>query len=351
MKNIDVSIIVPVYNVEKFLKNSIESLLNQTYKNIEIILINDGSTDGSLNVIKELAKQDNRIVVINKQNTGVSDTRNVGIECAKGKYITFFDSDDYVENTYIEDTIEVMKKYNVELVNVGFFSEVESENTSVQEFYMDSKLYSNKEEIKEDFVALWDNAMLYNIWNKIYVKDIIDKNNIRFSGKSHGEDVEFNMDYLLCTSSLYNIGKCYYHYIRERQGAATNKYVENFYDFRLQEYYDFDEFFEKYGIKKEQYIEFLSRRYLERTLGCVENIFVKNCKLKFKDKNKLVKKIVNNEVTVKALKVAKPRSLKVKCMLIPYKIKSVIIVMIMGKFLSLFKRFFPGIFNKLKNER
>ena len=92
-----ISIIVPIYNCEKYLKRCLESIINQTYNNLEIILLNDGSSDNSLKIIKEYKKKDNRIIVIDKKNTGVSDTRNIGIQKASGKYICFCDSDDVLE--------------------------------------------------------------------------------------------------------------------------------------------------------------------------------------------------------------------------------------------------------------
>ena len=106
-----VSIIVPIYNVENFLEKSINSLINQTYYDIEIILIDDGSTDRSSKIIDEYAIKDSRIIAIHKKNTGVSDTRNVGLSKVSGKYITFIDADDYVEKDYIEEVMKVLKKY------------------------------------------------------------------------------------------------------------------------------------------------------------------------------------------------------------------------------------------------
>ena len=103
INNIKVSIILPVYNCETYLNRCLDSLLNQTFENIEIIAINDGSTDRSLEILDIYAKNDNRIKVINKKNTGVSDTRNIGLDESKGDYIVFVDSDDWIELNMIED--------------------------------------------------------------------------------------------------------------------------------------------------------------------------------------------------------------------------------------------------------
>lgn len=354
-KNDKVSIIVPVYNVEKFLRKAIDSLLEQTYSNIEIILIDDGSTDDSGKIIDEYADIDNRIISIHKENSGVSETRNMGLEIASGKYITFIDSDDYIESNYIESAINQFRKYRgLDIVTTGFFSEVEEENdnkNSVTKFKFQEKLYKSRKEILNDFILLWDSSIMYNIWNKVYLKSIIDENNIKFKMQDFGEDVEFNKDYLKYVNKMYNLENCYYHYIRERKGATTNKYKSDMFEIRLQEYHSFNSYFEKCGIVKEKYIEFSARRYIERTLGCIENIFVKECKMSFREKYNYIKNIINKKETIECLKVINPKSKKVKIMIIPYKLKLIIITLILGKALNIVKTMFPAMFNKLKNER
>ncbi len=110
-----VSVIVPVYNVEKYLEECIESLINQTLTDIEIICINDGSTDNSLKILEELQKKDNRIKIINQKNSGVSSARNNGIENATGEYIGFVDSDDWIDSDYYEKLYNTAKKYNSDI--------------------------------------------------------------------------------------------------------------------------------------------------------------------------------------------------------------------------------------------
>ncbi len=344
-----VSIIVPIYNVENFLEKSINSLINQTYYDIEIILIDDGSTDRSSKIIDEYAIKDSRIIAIHKKNTGVSDTRNVGLSKVSGKYITFIDADDYVEKDYIEEVMKVLKKYkNLDLVNVGFFSETIKEST---EIFYDEKLYETRERFLDDFINLWDHSMLYNIWNKIYLKSIIEDNNIKFKNQYFGEDIEFNKEYFKYVNRVYNIRKCYYHYIRERKGAATNKYNSDIFEIRLKEYSEFNRYFEEMGIKKEDYIEFSSRRYIERTFGCVQNVFIKDCKKNFKEKYKYIESIIKNEVTRECLNYMIPKSKKIKIMLIPYKYNLILLTMLMGKIFNIVKEKCPDLFNKMKNKR
>ena len=107
-----VSVIVPVYNVEKYLRQCLDSILQQTYQNLEILIINDGSTDGSDAICREYLEKDERISYFAKENTGISDTRNVGIRQATGEYVTFVDSDDWIEKTYIEELYDKLITYH-----------------------------------------------------------------------------------------------------------------------------------------------------------------------------------------------------------------------------------------------
>lgn len=115
-----ISVIVPVYNVEKYIDKCINSIINQTYKNLEIILVDDGSPDNCGNICDEYSKKDNRIIVIHKENGGVSSARNIGIKNAKGKWITFVDSDDWIENDYVEKLSKIGIQNKAEVVLCGY---------------------------------------------------------------------------------------------------------------------------------------------------------------------------------------------------------------------------------------
>lgn len=345
------SIIVPIYNCGKFLNKMLDSVLNQTYENFELILVDDGSKDNSYSICQEYEKKDDRITLIHKENTGVSDTRNVGVSIANGKYICFFDADDYVEKDYFESIINMFKKYpNVEFINTGFYSEVhQGEKIFSDIINYNDVFYENQEAIRKDLVILWDKHMLYNPVNKVYLKSIIDKNDLRFPSYNFGEDMDFNMNYLLCVNNFYNSSKCFYHYIREREGASTEKYNENLLQIRENEFYKFNEYFKKWKIDYKDYIEFSSRRYIERALGCAENAFRGGLNKK-QIKNEL-KKILDSKVTKESIKHVKPKSKKIKILIIPIKLDNVFLFYRTISFVNLFRTKFPGLFNKIKNNR
>ena len=349
-KNDLFSIIIPIYNCDKYLSKCLDSLINQTYRNFELILINDGSTDKSGSICDEYKKKDSRCVILHKKNGGVSAARNDGLKIAKGKYVVFLDSDDYLDNNYLEYAMCIFNNYNIELLNTGFYSEVEVNGNRVYDLIIaDEKYYKNKNELRKDLVYLWDKHMLYNVWNKVYLLSVIKNNKLMFPNYSFGEDMSFNIMYLSYINKFYNSNKCFYHYIKEREGSITSKYNSELFDIRVREYYQFNKYFEENGLSKEEYLEFSSRRFIERVLGCIENICGSN--LSSKDKRNEIKKIVRHELISKTLFVAKLNSKKIKIMMIPIRLKFIWMVYMMGLLINKIRVSNPSLFNKLKNKR
>lgn len=191
-----VSIVIPVYNAEKTLRRCIDSILCQSYNNIEIILVNDGSVDSSANICDLYTKKYKNIICINKPNKGVSNSRNVGIEHSQGKFILFVDSDDYICNNYISSLLSLYNKDNIFVIQgcriVGDFSSV---YTMKKANYMKSQygLFIEREEM----------YMHGSPYGKLYLSEIIKKNNIRFDERIHNyEDLLFFLDYIQYTEEI-----------------------------------------------------------------------------------------------------------------------------------------------------
>lgn len=348
---IKISIIVSVYNCEKYISRLVNCIFKQKYSNFELIIVNDGSTDNTLQYLRNF--NDEKLILIDKKNTGVSDSRNEGLKRATGDLIIFLDADDYIEDNYFETIIHYFEKYpDIELLGFGYYSDVEDThlNTISQDvFNYNEKYYRAKDEYKGNLVELWDKKMLYNIWNKVYKKSIIDKYNLRFFELNWGEDMDFNKKYIDFVNNFYISNKIFYHYIRERTGAATCKYRKDFFDIRKKEYIDFNRYFEENDIDYSEYIEFSSRRFVECVLGVIENVFSSD--LNLEEKYNKISYIIHDSELIKALKIARPKTIKTKLMLMPLKCKNTTATMLMGKSVSLIKNRNPGLFNHLKNTR
>lgn len=347
-----ISVIVPVYNVEKYLYKSIKSICNQTYKNIEIILINDGSTDMSYEICERLRCEDQRITVINQSNQGVSAARNIGINHSQGKYIYFMDADDYIEQDMLQNMRKIYEKYTTDIVICGYYFETQI-NDKINKYEVRYKevFYEDRDQLRKDFVKLWDKSLMYNIWNKLYKKDIIIKNKLRFPNYSMGEDLEFNKEYVRICKSVFVLDKCYYHYIRERQKSATTGYVKNWFDIRSEENERLKKYFCDFNVYNDEGREYLSRRYIERIIGCIENEFNINNNSKLIDKLKEINKILNSDGTKEAVMLAKPKSISMKLMLIPIKLNSTILTYLMGMSIAFVRINFNSCFQALKQNR
>lgn len=185
-----ISVVVPVYNVEKYIDRCLNSLINQTYRKLEIIIVNDGSTDNSRKIIDKFSKMDSRIIVIDKNNGGLSEARNVGINAATGDYITFIDSDDFVSYDYIEYLYSLIEKYKVKVAS-SFYQIISSEDEiKTNEEYIDQKLTAREAVNK----MLYRENIAHNAWGKLYSIDLFrNKPTINFSKfLSRKEYYEFN---------------------------------------------------------------------------------------------------------------------------------------------------------------
>ena len=216
-----ITIVVPIYNVEKYLKQCLESLISQTYKNIEIILINDGSTDGSKKICEEFAKKDTRIIVINQKNSGLSAARNTGINNANGKYITFVDADDYVSNYYIEKLYNAIKKQKSQIAQCDI-QKVDSNGKFIKKMGYEQETIKTYKDMIIDMMN--DMHWIENVvvGNKIYEIGLFK--NIKFPlNKIHEDEfVTYKLYYL--TKKISIVNESLYYYRQTNNSIMEKKY-------------------------------------------------------------------------------------------------------------------------------
>ena len=227
-----ISIIVPIYNVEQYLEECIVSLINQTYTELEIILVDDGSTDSSGKICDEFEKKDQRIKVLHKKNEGLGFARNSGLELANGQWVTFIDSDDYAEVDMISKLIENAVKYNADTC-IGGFKKVDDKNVLFIEKY-EKRIYKNEEVYNELFYKMLGSEpekhdmIRMSVWNVLYSMKIIKENEIKFPSERVfiSEDIIFDSDYYQHAQKVCIIDSTAYNY-RLTDGSLTQKYKEN----------------------------------------------------------------------------------------------------------------------------
>lgn len=213
-----VSIIVPVYNVEKFLDRCLNSLINQTLKEIEIICINDGSVDNSLQILEKFAKQDDRITILNQKNSGQSTARNRGIDKASGIYLGFVDSDDWVDLNYFEKLYTSAEKYNCDMAVSGIIR-LNKWNKKFHLKFEEEKVADNTDEKFE----ICDVPELSYVWNKIYKRESFMSKNLRFEEGIFFEDVIMTPKILYSLGKLVTVPDTYYYYWRNPNSTVTKR--------------------------------------------------------------------------------------------------------------------------------
>ena len=316
-----VSVIVPVYNVEKYIGRCLDSLVNQTLKNIEIIVVNDGSPDNSQEIIDKYTKKYNNIKSYIKENGGLSDARNYGLKYAKGEYISFIDSDDYIDKTMMEKMYNKAKENNFDLI-VCDLDMVDDNGEFIQNVSSNLNKDIYKDKIKNYMINMYPSA-----WNKIYKQDLF-KNKVYFKKGIWFEDVEFIYRLIPYIKSIGTIKDNLYHYV-QREGAITKTFDKRLYNYidnwnGIIDFYQKNDFYEDY----KQELEYCYVRYLYAT-------FIKQA-TNYKDKKEYENAV---ESAIKSVKNRFPKYRRNK-----YFYKS-----LKGIFLITFNKITANIYYRLNN--
>ena len=310
-----VSIIVPIYNVEKYLPKCLDSILTQTMQNIEVILINDGSLDSSLVICNNYASKDSRIRVIDKVNAGVAAARNTGLDLAKGNYIGFVDPDDWVEPKMYESMHGKLSgsEYNVCLCNY-YKNDRLGSSSKVLKIKKD---YLSKQEVINDVIAnmigIDDLMPKYTyimgcVWRCLYKKSFIDQYHLRFKeGVSIMEDLVFTVDALLKAEGLCIDHGIWYHY-RRNPKSVLHSYNPNMWEDQIYVHHLLEELLQEAGLEEEM-LNRLDLRYIGMAFGAIYNETSKSnkeSKTQIVQKMKRVREIGNDERLKMALERVKP---------------------------------------------
>jgi len=305
INNKKVTIIIPIYNGEKLLsENRLKCILNQTYTNLEIIIIDDGSTDNTYNICNEIANNDSRIILIHQDNKGVGDARNNGMNNASGEYIWFCDADDRVELDLVEKNVEIMNKYKVEMIIFSIKMIFTYMKKIRYLIFKNCYLQSNKE-IKENYL----DRILLNYsngyaWNKFYRRDFLEKNHLRFDeGVKYIEDEIFNLRIYPKLNSLYISSNVLYNYCLHTDYYIGDNYNEESSELQHLKYNRFKRISEEWNLKDKRFENFkLNLLYNGIVQSTVYNLTAKNCKLNLKERKACFIEILESSYSKKGIK-------------------------------------------------
>lgn len=282
-----VSIIMPVYNCEKYISEAIESVCNQSYKNWELLIVDDGSKDKSISIIESFVEKDSRIrLLINESDEhGPGIARNYGMEHIGGKYTYFLDSDDWIDNDLLQDTVGIAEKTNADIVPFGFI--VENDGQKIIKRLKPSGIF--------EFKDFKDNAyeIVRGTWGECFelIKSELIKN-IRQNKYKTGEDICFQMDLLRNAKKICGIDKEYYHYRMVNHSIShTDKWDDDFMQSNIILWYKEKEFIEYCGFNENS--QMMKNLAIERYTWCMYCLCEKRCPLSLSEKNKQIKYVAD----------------------------------------------------------
>jgi len=309
-----ISIIVPIYNVENYLGRCLDSLLTQDYEDFEVIAINDGSTDNSLTILQEYAKNDPRIYILNKENNGVSLARNDGLLKAKGEFIGFVDPDDWIEPQMYKDMLKVAEEDNIDIVMCSYTREFGTHSKEKMFAfpercnYFDEEVHKrilrrlvgplNEEVANPELLDAWG-----TVWSKLYRAELIKNNNLQFVDLSEigsNEDTLFNIHACYYAKSFVFLNKPYYHYWRANNTSITSKHNPNLVNQFGKLYTRMESFLYEMNLG-ENYKIALSNRISLNTLGLGLNTISRGTNPSIIKQIKGIKELLNNNRTKRSL--------------------------------------------------
>lgn len=283
-----VSVIVPVYNAEKYLPTCLDSICNQTLQELEIIVVDDGSTDGSGRIADDYAVKDKRVRVIHQRNGHLSVARNAGLSVIKGDFVSFIDADDWINKEMLESMYTTMVSNSLDLVITGVRVEYPSENRFYYQqtnAYLEAKTW---EEIKTLYFKLKELCLFNYAWNKLYRVSFLRANSLSFTVEPPYEDESFNMEVFMKVSSIGVLPDTPYHYMRYDNGSIVASYkadMLNAYEDKCKIYH---RFFTYLQMSSEWINDFLRKGWWGTYSGYVQSLYKKNALLNRKKRLELI---------------------------------------------------------------
>lgn len=294
-----ISFIIPVYNAEKYINRCLENMLKYKGEDVEFIIINDGSTDSSDDILKKYEKKDKRIVYINKNNTGVSNSRNIGMKKATGEYIAFIDIDDYLEENSIDGLINVLKSSDADLYIMPYYLNKDENKKNVEYSFLKTKIYNTREQIYgiiPNIIGCVDEQgnritnIMGSVWSKIFKSNIIKKYNITMNESIEiTEDMIFLIEYIMHCNEIKIIDYYFYNYTIENNQSLGRKYKINLYNELQISLNNIEKILEKRNIVFRNVIEY--RRFFDIYVSIINE-----CKnsTTIRNKQKNIQNIIKN---------------------------------------------------------
>ena len=349
-----VSVILPAYNVEGYVRRAIESMQRQSMDDFELLVVDDGSTDRTGDIVRQHTRHDLRIVDFHPSNGGAPAARNLALDHARGKYVYFMDADDWAERDLLQSMVEPAETSSLQLVVEGFYIETYYGRDGQHTTEIKSRptaIYPTQHEFRVAAAELFDQNLLYPPWNKLFLRERIEQLGLRFRD-TFMDDFPFVLDYIRDIERVGVVAEPYYHFIRQREDSETSRWRPDMYEKREEEHGWMLDLYHHWQLDGDPAsMEMVHRRYVERLVGCIENVCNPACKLSPTEKIELIEQMITSERAQIAVALAKPRSRMMQTMLVPIKTQNARMAYREGQIISFVKSHNTRMFATLKARR
>ena len=347
------SIIVPAYNAEKSIELAVRSVLEQTYKQLEVIVIDDGSNDNTGEILNGIAKEDSRLIVIQKKkNEGVSAGRNSGLQMATGEYVGFLDADDWMESQMLEKMFASVEEINPDLIITGYSHDTMDEarrNVVVnKQVRMDACVCTNKQQIIE-LAAECDSKKIYAyIWNKLYKRKLLVDNKLLFTNQSFNEDFLFNTRFWNFVNSLVVVDGVDYHYIKASKESLAQRFLPDFFKYMDERFESIKELMEINNVYAGETRSKLANVYIKHAIAGIVRNYSKKAHYTFFKRYKLAKQMMKSKNACEARKYASGENKNEKVCNLIFKSRIACVNLLFAKIIYIMQNSEKGTFDKVK---
>ena len=350
-----ISVVMPVYGVEPYLHRAAESILKQTFKDIELILVNDCSPDRCGEICEEIAKQDHRVKVMHlEQNGGVSNARNQGMSLAQGSYILFMDSDDYLDLDTLQLAVDSLHENPAKLVIWGlieeYYDNLNQLATTVKINYP-KYLFSSKEELRPHIIRLEEKTLLGYPWNKLYDLSYLREKQLQYEDMALNEDIFFNIAFVHDIDSLNILNIVPYHYQKKIDYGLTSKFVADYYDLHMLRISKMLELYKSWELCTEEVKQILANIYVRYITSAIQRNCDKRSGMSKKEQKKFIKDLFDTYLYHELIEHVSTESKIVKKLSAFLQNKNVNACYMSGKGIYFVKNKLPILFANLQQNR
>lgn len=355
MKDYLFSVIMPIYNVEPFLAKAIDGVLNQTYKNVEIVLVDDASPDGCAAICDAYAeKYDNITAVHHPKNQGVSVARNTGLQYVRGDYVTFMDPDDSIESGLFQCVYESLLENEADAVVFGCTEDYYDKKGELFKSYVlaPEKAFCRSKEEVHDKIALLESGNFYGYpWNKFFRTSVIKENNLQYRKVVLIEDIDFNIQFFNHAETLNILDIGLYHYAKRGTTSLTSKYVPEYYAVHRERISLLCEQQKNWNHFGEYEKSVYARLYARYIVSALSRNCDKRAKMTHADRKKWVQDVFKDDLFLELIPSAQPNGAAMGVLLRILQRKSVTLSLLAGRFIFFVQNQMRSVFVKLKQKR